>query len=584
MPPSRTSGSMPVIAPPRPKSSVKHFGRSRPKSRASAAEDATPEPDKESNKTNAFLNLPQELKLQIVEYLPTRDIPSIRMISESWAAAGAPSFFRDGFTVRPHLDDMDRLYRVVTKPEIAKGIRYIEFFAGDVDRVQLANAIGRQEQRLKYATGGQLSKVWKLVDNIFDETRMREHCKAEILDQCLPLLPNLEVLKINSLNCPLRDIENPFCIAWAEMEAEFDFEDENASHFLDSRISIQRYSDILTSAMKCENIQKLDLDCFPIDYFRPEDEFTNAIPENGRLSALQPSPQLRDHLSHITDLRMAVVGAGHPMHYDPEMGHKMAELMGCFQNIISLDFSYEEADDETDECLLGFEDTFYRIKYPHLHSLRLSGCDSTEEDLGRFLFAHKRTLRYLHIGEAGCTPEERTWKDVLTDLRDHMALEKFELYVPEVEGGRIYDMYWQTVVSHPGRGKIKDAKLLELYVLGKCPWPMADEDPRDEGWKRKFGAEDIKLLDLGEEELRDLLGEEWETDGSGDEDSDEDMDDEDAYNSDHLYYDDYDSMDDDLLGFEAGHMGTEEDLNGGEWEDMDMDADEHEERIAQLFA
>ncbi|PVH80051.1 hypothetical protein DL98DRAFT_515748 [Cadophora sp. DSE1049] len=578
MPPSRTPGALPEIAASRPKSRVKPFGRSKPKSRARAAQDATPEPDKDSNKTNAFMKLPLELKLQIVEFLPTRDIPSIRMVSESWAAAGAPSMFRDGFTVRPHLDDMDRLCQVVTKPEIAKGIRYIEFFAGDVDREQLADAIDRQDQRLKYATGGQLSKVWKQVYAIFDEARFKKHCKAGILDTCLPLLPNLEYLKINSLNCPLRDIENPFCIAWADMEADFDFEDETASHFLDSAVSIERYSDILTSAMNCKSIQKLDLDCFPIDYFR-KDEFANHIPGDPVLAALQPTPQLKDQLSHITDLGMAIVGAGHPMPYDSQMGHKMAQLLGCFQNLTSLDLSYEEADDETDECLLGFEDTFYRLKYPHLHSLRISGCDSTEEDLGKFLFAHKRTLRYLHIGEAGCTPEERTWKDVLTDLRDHLSLEKFELYVPEAEG-RIYDVNWKPVVSDGGKGKIKDAKLLELYVLGKCPWPMAEAKPRGEGWKRKFGAEDMMLLDLGEEELRDLLGEDWETDGSGDEDEDEDMEDEDAYDSDDEYY----SLDDEVLGFDDGNMGTEEDLDGGEWEDMDMDADDYEERIAQLFA
>ncbi|KAK0125712.1 hypothetical protein ONS95_000286 [Cadophora gregata] len=573
MPPSRTSGAMPDIPASRPKSRVKPFGRSKPKSRARTAQEDTPEPDKESNKTNAFLKLPLELKLQIVEFIPTRDIPSIRMISESWAAAGAPSIFRDGLTIRPHLDDMDRLCQVVTNPEVAKGIRYIEFFAGDVDRLQLENAIERQKQRLLYATGGQMSKVWKQVNAIFDKARVQKHCKAEILDKCLPLLPNLASLKINSLNCPLRDIENPFCIAWAEMESDFDFEDDEASHFLDSPVSIQRYSAILASAIKCKSIQKLDLDCFPIDYFRTG--FASDFPGRELLSALQPSPQLKERLSHITDLRIAVVGVGNSMlPYNSQMGRKMAQMLGCFQNITSLDLSYEEADDDTDECLLGFEDTFYRLTYPHLHSLRISGCDSTEEDLGKFLVAHKRTLRYLHIGEAGCTPQERTWKDVLTDLRDHMSLEKFELYVPEAEG-RIYDVNWKPVVSDAGKGKIKDAKLLELYVLGKCPWPMAEASPRDEGWKRKFGAEDMMLLDLGEDELRDLLGEEWETDGSGDEDEgadeDEDMDSEESYDSDEEYF----SVDEEVLGLDEGNMiipDTPGIADGnGEWEDMEVD-------------
>ncbi|KAH7348398.1 hypothetical protein BKA65DRAFT_536447 [Rhexocercosporidium sp. MPI-PUGE-AT-0058] len=562
MPPTRTAGAMPEISASRPKSRARPFRRSKPKSRERAL--ATPEPDKESNKSKTFMQLPLELKLQIVEYIPTRDIPNIRMISESWAAAGAPSMFRNGFTVRPHLDDMDRLCEVCTNPEIAKGIRHIEFFAGDMDEELLANAIAREQQRLIYATGGQLSKVWKQIDAIFDQTRFQKHCNAAILDRCFPLLPNLHSLKVTSLECPVRGIETPFCILWATLEEEFDADNEELSHFLHPETSIERYSSILWSAKLCKSITKIDLDSFPIDYFRDHRQLHFPIPRPYD-KALTPGPRLRESLSHITNLRISIIGMGEPHPYIPKIGRKMAEFLGCFKNLHSLDLSYEEADDESDECLSGFEDSFYRLKFPHLHSFRTAGCDSTEESLGKFLFAHKRTLRNLHIGEAGCTPLEKTWKDVLTDLRDYMSLQKFELYDPDYEG-RIYDANWKSVVPDV-KEKIKDAKLLELYVLRKCPWPMAESNPREGGWKRKFGAEDMKLLDLGEEELRDLLGEEWETDGESEDGDNVDMEDEDDSED---GGEDYFSVDEDHDFIDDTNPAAVD----GDWEDMEVDGDE----------
>ncbi|KAH9214695.1 hypothetical protein DL95DRAFT_389404 [Leptodontidium sp. 2 PMI_412] len=357
----------------------------------------------------------------------------------------------------------------------------------------------------------------------------------------------------------------PFSILWASLEEDFDAENEDLSHFLNPHTCIERYSSILSSAIKCKSITRIDLDSFPIDCFRfhyhkPSGHyFTEAT-----CADLIPSPELKENLSHITDLHISIIGMGSPYHYSPKIGRRMAEFLGCFQNLHSLDLSYEEADDETDECLMALEDSFYRLKFPHLHSLRTAGCDSTEESLGKFLFAHKRTLRNLHIGEAGCTPEENTWKDVLTDLRDHLSLKKFELYVPEAEG-RIYDANWKSVVSD-GKGKIKDAKLLELYVLGKCPWPMAESNPREGGWKRKFGAEDMMLLDLGEDELKDLLGEEWETDGESEDGEDVEMEDGDDSDESEGYF----SMDEDHAFIDDSNTTAEDE----EWEDMEVDGDE----------
>ncbi|KAL2064394.1 hypothetical protein VTL71DRAFT_4888 [Oculimacula yallundae] len=567
MPPARTSRATPEISASRPKSRAKPSGSLNPKSHAKAAQNTksdTAEPDKESNRSNAFISLPLELKLQIVEFLPTRDIPNVRMISESWAAAGAPSIFRDGFTVRPYLDDMDRLGEVCSRPEIAKGIHHIRIFAGDMQKELLVEAVYREEQRLNWATGGQLTKIWKQVDAIFDPERMQKHCEVGLLEKYLPLLPNLEFLMVTSLDCPFRGNETPFCIAWASLVEDYDENDEELVHFLDSRMSVERYSSILSAASKCTTIHTIALDSFPIDCFR--DRRQQSLNKH-LCDALQPSSKLKERLSHITALQISIEGAATATDYTPDMGRRMAEFIGCFRSLTTLDLSYDESVDESDECLMGFEEVFYRFKFPHLHSLLIAGCDSNEKDLGKFLFAHKKTLRRLCIGEAAVTPEESSWKQILTDLRDHMSLEKFELYVPEAEG-RIYDVYWKSVPSD-GKSKVKDAKLLELYVLGKCPWPMAESNPRGGGWKRKFGAEDMKLLDLPEEEMRDLLGEEWETDGDS-EAEDEDMEDDDSTDDDDSSDDEsgtYFSVDEDVYFIDDGNAVA----GDGEWEDMDVD-------------
>ncbi|CZT03420.1 uncharacterized protein RAG0_10176 [Rhynchosporium agropyri] len=569
MPPTRNSGTSSEISASLPKSRAKLFGNSRSKIQAKAIQDtqdpqnANLKPDKESNKLNAFLNLPIELKLQIVDFLPTYDIPSVRMISQSWAAAGAPSIFRNGFTVRPQMDDMDRLGQVCLRPEFAKGIRFIKFFAGDTDKGLLFEAVNREEQRLNWATGGQLTKVWNQIDAIFDSERMQKHCEVGRLEKYLASLPNLEAIKVTSQECPVRGSNMPFCILWQSLEEDFDESDDELAHFLNTDMSIQRYAAVLSAALKCKTITSIALDSFPIDYFgggRPSlsHYLTNV---------LQPSPTLKTELSMITVLQISIVGRrrpypiNFPQQYTSDLGRKMAKFIGCFSNLRSLDLSYDESVDDTDECLMGFEEVFYRLKFPHLHSLLIAGCDSTEEALGRFLFAHKQTLRNLHIGEAGCTPEESTWKQVLTDLRDHMSLEKFELYDPDSEG-RIYDDNWKSLHSD-GKSKIKDAKLLELYVLGKCPWPMSDSNPRDSGWKRKFGAEDMKLLDLSEEERRDLLGEDWETDGDS-EAEDEDMEDDDSSdNESEAFF----SVEEDNSFIDDGNLIA----GDGDWEDMEVD-------------
>ncbi|KAK6582219.1 hypothetical protein PZA11_004627 [Diplocarpon coronariae] len=528
-------------------------------------------PDQKSNTASPFLQLPNELKLLVVDNLPVRDIPQLRLISAAWAAAGAKAMFRDGLEIRPYLDDMARLKGLSKHEEIAKGVKYLLIYAGDMQQVHLEAAVTREEEYLKRITGGQLAaKIWKYIDALYDPVRFNSYCNPAALAECLPLLPNLEVLRITSIDCPVSCIDNnhsAFGSVWESMDESYDETDDEASHFLSYRTSIQRYGAILAAALRCPSIQKVAMDAFPVDMFRPrwlqnnhsEIAFFSSIASE--LSALTPGPRLKKSFAHIRELKIALVGAGRLRRYDASMGRSMAEFIGCFQNLTSLDLSYEEQDDEDDECCTGFEDSFFRLRFPHLVSLRIEGTDSEPSDMGRFLVKHRATLRHLFIGECGVSFEETVHREVLTNLRDHMKLTKFELFTEH--GPRLYDENWRPAVVRDGQ--IHDAKLIELFVIGRCPWPMLTDGPsvRTGEWKRKFMGSHMELLELGEEELKDLLGEDWETEGE--EDEDEEMSDGESTEE------DFDSLGEEFYGF-SDHDGREEENNeseaDGEWEDI----------------
>lgn len=571
------------IAASRPRTRVSTKSRPTKKRKARAKRDnLMPAPDRQSNKKSPFLNLPNELKLLVIGFVPVKDIPSLRLMSAAWAAAGAPALFRDGFIMRPYLDSMAQLKAFSQHQEIARGVRSILIYAGDFDRSQLEAAIVREEDQLNFASFGQPGlKIWKYVDAVFDESRFDDYCNPATLARCLPLLPNLEAIEITSWECPVpctNNVKSPFKRAWEYMADPDDEEiQEQYSHHLKNLTSIKRYSSILSSIFGCKSVKKIAMDAFPIDMFRPRrlqttpeerDVFTSI---SEQLSAFTPGPRLRKSLTDIKELRIFIIGAGYIRDYNASMGKTMADFIGCFSNITHLDISYEEDDEEednVDECCIEFERTLFRYRFPHLTSLRFGGTDSEPLELGRFLFKHRNTLRHLYIGECGVNLDNSTHKEILTYLRDHMKLTKFELFSEAQQ--RLYDANWKPAPYANPRRSLPDAKLLELYVTGKCPWPMAEENPEPEygTWTPKFMGSSMELLDLGEQELSELFEDDWETDGESEmENEEEEFEDvSDSENSE-------DEVEDDLR-VDEWHVTSvrrtlgELDPEKGEWEDV----------------
>jgi hypothetical protein len=509
------------------------------------------QPPLKTQKTSLFLTLPVELKLLILENLSAQDIVNVRLISLPWAAASAGLLFKNGFSVRPHHDDMSRLENVSKYPEFAQGIHHLEFFVGDMDREQYSSAIiesfsGQPALRKGKSKLPKLPfHVFNTLDAIFTPERFSRHCDKSILERVFPLLQNLASITITSTQSPFSTSECPGFI-WEWLQDAHD--DHDKSHCFDPTISRNRYIAILLATLKLSTpIERLTLDSIPVDCFyleKMDKEYRSGsvnTPRTMDLNFPKSNDTMKNALSHVKDLTIGFIGAGDFRLYDDlRLARTLGNFLGAFQHLRNLDLSWNMDDDETDEFIEAWEKSFYSNKFPFLESLRLQETETDDNILLPFLYRHASTLKRLQLGEESCFPvndifgdgDDRTWKVVLTDIKDHLKkLEKFECLV-ESDDGPIYDKDWNDIqISTCRHTPVNSAKLLEYYVLGKCPWPMVGEDPKISGWKHKFVGSHSQFMQITEEELANLMSNEWETDLSDEEFSDDynSEDDEDAY-------------------------------------------------------
>ena len=480
--------------------------------------------------TSPFLSLPFELKLIVVSKLAIKDLLNVRLVAVSWAKAGAGSLFRNGFSVRPQHDDMTRLQNVCSNPEIAKGIGHLEFYVGDINPEQFISALvraGRERKR-----GSDFDTYTRLVSNVHDAVfkpeRFQRHCDKSILEQCFSRLSNLTSITITSSKSPFSAAECP-TIAW-EM-VMLDTENFEKSHSFDSTISRKRYICILLAALKLSTpIEKLTLDSIPVDCFYVDRNLETANPgvDESAIDTMDicfptPNEVMKNALLHVKDLRVGFIGAGDFLTYDDiHLARALGDFVCSFQNLRSLELSWMMEDNETDEFIKEWEKSFFKNKFQHLERFCIESTETSDKILLPFLYRHANTLKRLQLGENSCYLSldtynegvaDRTWKAMLTDIRDNVKnLEKFE-FLAEGDVVRIYDNEWNDVEGSGSTLKsISSTKLLEMYVLRRIPWPMFGEDPRFRAWNKKFVGTYLQLIELREADLASLLSDEWETD------------------------------------------------------------------------
>ena len=141
------------------------------------------------------------------------------------------------------------------------------------------------------------------------------------------------------------------------------------------------------------------------------------------------------------------------------------------------------------EYLETIHRSFFKSRWTVLQSLRLRFLRAYESNLLPFLREHSATLKYLHLSDwalvinhENCPPDECTsmsYREILTNIRDSLTLEKFELLIDEERDKPIYDAEWNEFEDKFQPNSLKNAILLEWYVQDMIEWPMQRDNPYD---------------------------------------------------------------------------------------------------------
>lgn len=548
---------------------------------------ATPLPQETVSETQHVGNdmlslLPLELKHQILDSLSARDVINLRLVSSVWAVLGEELFFKDGFTVRPHLNDMARLEMASKHPGIAKSITSLTFYMGDMSFEQFADAVKRKSWK------GDLKKVWEIIDRMYSAPMFNRHCNERILSEVLPRLPNLTSLTATSIKYPFMGCGVDLLRAWKSMmDYSQDFEEYDEVSFHDTSLSTRRYTSVLSAAQHLKSpITKLVLDPLPADFFVTYDEMS-VDEDDGQHEIdkfLDPSKQtiFEKLVSHVQDLQMGMMGFSF-RYNDSALAAALGDVFGTMKQLRYLDLTWDLADAQVLRFAKVWQSRFLRATWPHLERLRLRKTEFDDVAILPFLRKHSSTLKYLELTEDAVQvdiEQTRTFRDLLTGFREHLKLEKFQFLVTEGDQP-IYDRNWDRVDSienltwremaemHYRHNRVKDAQLLEWFVLGKISWPMKNDHPDFDAvyhpWKR-LSAEQIRqgmedsLIDIDS-----LIEDEWESDVSEeyvDEDEDEvevEFEDEDENgdeeDDDDEGYSDLDAEEQDTQFGQLGHFG-----------------------------
>ena len=183
--------------------------------------------------------------------------------------------FRDGFTVQPHLEDMARLNTVSQHREIAKTIRRITFIPGETSIERLIKAVRRQS---KEGNIHNLKKVWEIIKRAYG-TNLYIHCNKHLLDQILPRLSHLSVIKVDSVTNPFVPSTFDLVHPWVDFHTFWKRRQPYVVvKFQDPQLSVLRYGSILLAA-RGKNLTELVLSQLPIDtllVFNEEQQLTIA--------------------------------------------------------------------------------------------------------------------------------------------------------------------------------------------------------------------------------------------------------------------------------------------------------------------
>lgn len=480
---------------------------------------------------NLFSKLPTELKSRIIAFLAAKDVVNLRLTSTAWGGVCVSGLFnvcdrqfieQGVFSIRPHFDDMTRLRYVVGIPWLAKIIKHVKIYVGDLDMLEFDHEVQNMNKHTKFETMFQSEKRVNTVLEQVIQNRMR-HCDPVMLSHSLSRLPAVQSITATATECPFSESENNFTLAWKQLVRRWNREPDALYDSYDTtfptRSSIRHLSILLAARQLQQPVQKLVFDSFPLDLFVSQDlsDDEDAEPSFGIHTHFLHGVQ--DLTSKVKDLRIGInpLSNNATTHeHTTLLAKSMSMFIGSMQFLRTLDINLHMSFRLPNESMeLMNQDGFYSNTFPYLANLRLSKVRSFDTLFYSFIFRHKTTLKSLSLGhDFFLVPQNRckgcvSFKTILFKLRDSLNLRRFQLMV-RASDQQIYDQDWEFVILDGNR--LPDAKLFEMFVLRKWNWPMVGKDyphwrKKDEwtGWVRRDGWDKLKSRSK-----RDITQLEWQ--------------------------------------------------------------------------
>lgn len=517
--------------------------------------------------------------------MDVREIIKFRQMARKYADLCQPQLFKTGFSLRPQRDDMVRLAKACLVPEVAKGIKQLTVFMGDMSLDQFMAGINVA----RYVSVP--DKPLVPIQRLFNTDSV--HCKKDIMEAIFSQLPNLTSITMTSYTSPFwqehEDMKPSngkdktrmhFEAIWEHMEESSS--DFDRSHFLDSEKSVERYTSVLLATLKLPSpLRRLVMDPFPIDCFSRDMSHLTAYD-----SAVLPADvglnqrnfdQMKLAVANVEELEIGLIGSGDPttLYSGANLGKALGKFIGSMKHLKSLSLDWMVEEDVNEEFAKGWDKTSFGLHFEKLEDLRFANIESPRDVVASFILRHKDTLKRLHwsipdvdedeLFPTGDDTEPRTWRAVFTDFKEQIPnLQCCEL-LDDSDPSTLYLKNWELEPRSPFK-RVTAPHLLEMFVQGKLPWPMKRDNPHHyKGWQPKYPCSYDQFAAHSAEELADLFSEEWETDREDEESSTDEDDDEDTT-------DDDDDDDEDMS--DEGEYTMDIDGEGDEWEDEDEE-DEH---------
>jgi len=163
-------------------------------------------------------HLPLELKIYFTQFLQVNELVNLRSTSRLWSIICTEEVFRNGITIRPHYNDMERLLKISECSWLAKSVEKVVILVGDMDTAEMMRAFLLNQAGQESELGSQhRSEILDIVHNIDKAPFKIRHCDEDALVKAFGRFPNLKSLSASSCMFPFKELDVRFKFLWETM-------------------------------------------------------------------------------------------------------------------------------------------------------------------------------------------------------------------------------------------------------------------------------------------------------------------------------------------------------------------------------